>query len=127
MMLHTFQEDSILASLMPEEKYIEDYIHNLGFASHGLATALCSMRQMTTDDMQKHFEDNPVLPSVMRIARRDTTLGGIFPEDEPLIAQQSVIILKIGDAATEAQDDRFLFGSSLESRECPLKACFSAL
>lgn len=112
------------ASLLPDEEHLEDYVHNLGAAAQGFGQAILSMREMATDDSEKHFKDNPITNAVLRYPRRNTTLDGMFPEDNPLRVGESVAVLMISDAAKEAQDDLFLFGNGNEFRQCPFKGLF---
>lgn len=115
--------EQYLEELMPDEKNIGDFAHNLGAASQGFAAALLSMRNMEHDDVMGHFLHNPITETSMRVPLTTTTLGGIFPEDAPL-TRDSVIVMRIADGVRKSRDHLFLFGSGSEERQCPFKPLF---
>lgn len=101
---------------------VADYVHNL-CATNGFAVALESLRGAQAPDARAHFRANPVVSSVLRVSKRETTLGGVLPDDAPL-RPGSVLLLAVGGACTETGDDNFFFGVGVPERQCPFKRLF---
>lgn len=108
----------------PSEKYVGDFVHNLGASFQGFGRAMTQLRNAGQQDALSFFCQNPIVPAVMRVPKVITTLDGIFPEDQPLIPGKTVIILEIGEAAKESKDPTFLFGPGSGNRECPIMNLF---
>lgn len=116
--------ENYVRGLLPNEEHICDFAQNLGAAGNGFAKAIVSMRDMREPDVRTHFCANPIVESVIRVPNTTTTLGGLFPEDKPLLPNKTVIVFAIAEAATQSIDDKFLFGAGIKTRECPFKGLF---
>lgn len=108
-----------------DERNIVDVVHDLVNIYLGLTQALLLLRDIPRGkDLHTHLCENPVLPASVRTPIRDTTVGGLFPEDAPLTKDRTIIIMKNGEAAKETHDMSFVFGMGSEKRVCPFKNMF---
>lgn len=115
--------EEYVRSVLPEGAEVGDFTHNLGAAAQGMGKALISMRDMKTSDLHAHFGNNPMVAATTRIPKKTTTIGGMFPGEAPL-TPNSLVVLDITTAAMKTLDEKFLFSSGTETRQCPFKGLF---
>lgn len=111
---------------VPEE-HVADVCHNLGAAAQGVSAGLEALRIAPTTvsdsvSLRDELLKNPLIPKAARIAVGNSTVGGLL--DEPLVKDKTFIMLQFGNAASETQDDNFLFGPGTSARQCPFKGFF---
>lgn len=66
----------------------------------------------------KLFTELALVEEVLRMTNRDTTLGGMFPEDNPIKARKTIIRFNINKACLETRDLAYAFGSGTDRRRC---------
>ena len=102
---------------------VADVAHNFGAAAQGLSAALLLMKKSGKGKSVKDLLfESPVAEKVIRMPNCTTTLDGLFPQENPLQPRKSIIVLQIASAATATADDRFLFGTGVDVRQCPFKS-----
>lgn len=114
--------ENYCVDLLPDGSEIVDYVHNLATPT-AFGDALMALRNTTSPNPKSYFLNNPLLPILYRFPKKTTTVGGLFPQDSAL-KPGSVIILDLASAAKATQDEKFLFGTGLETRQCPFKGVF---
>lgn len=108
--------------LLPEGSEIVDCVHNLATPT-AFGSALVALRNTDSTTPKSYFLNNPLLPVLYRLPKRITTVGGVFSQDA-VLKPETLIILDLASAAKATQDDKFLFGAGLETRQCPFKSVF---
>lgn len=116
--------ENYVRKLLPNEKYPGDIAHNLGAAAQGFSAAIQLLQGKITHDVVPTLSKDAMIKGVLRAPLCNTTLDGLFPEDNPLIPGTSLIALDIGTAAAETEDASFLFGVGTNHRQCPFKSLF---
>lgn len=113
-----------IQSILPDEKYPGDYVHHLGAAAQGFARAVFSLRDLNDEKVLPFLCQHPMIPAIIRVPSCRTTIDGLFPDDQPLLPDHTLIVFQIGAAASKTNDDNFLFGGGIEPRQCPFKDLF---
>ena len=96
--------------------------HNLGEIVQTTFGALRLLSENLETPVEELFTKNPQTLQVPRIAVRRSKLGGLLTF--PVKPGWTVVILKIGKAAQETGDMRFVFGAGLPTRQCVFRDFF---
>lgn len=107
---------------LPAGTHLLDVGHNVGEVVQATAGALRRVAAHPDTPIEALFTAHAPTPQVLRIAVRDTTLGGLLRK--PLRAGWTVILLKIGKAAARTGDLRFTFGTGSPERACVFEGFF---
>ena len=107
---------------LPPEVHAVDVGHNIGEVVQATLPALKLVRDNLEVPVERLFTLHAPTPQVLRIAVRDSTVGGLLRA--PARARRTVFLLKIGRAAAETGDLRFTFGTGGPERLCVFQDFF---
>jgi hypothetical protein len=110
------------ARTLPPGVHLVDAGHNIGEVVQATAGSLKTLKNNLDQPIDKIFTAHPPTPQVTRIAVKASTLGGIL--SSPTTPGKTVVIFKVGKAATQTQDLLFTFGAGRSERSCVFKDFF---
>ncbi len=118
--------EDFVADRIDADLVVPDVAHHFGAAAQGATRALLLLRsdkkeQLSLTDFRTCMLEAPIAESVVRVPSVETTVGGLFPQDDPLVPGRTIVKLNIAQAAKQSGDDRFLFGAGRDHRQCPFK------
>lgn len=110
------------ASNLPEEVHILDVGHNIGEVVQATVGALKILKDNLEQPVEEIFTSNAPTPQVPRIATKKSDFNGLL--SSPTIPSQTVIILKIAEAAAKTKDISFTFSAGTPERVCVFQEFF---
>lgn len=113
---------SYCEATLPPGTHLLDVGHNIGEVVQATAGALRRVAGDLETPVEQIFTAHAPTTQVLRIAVRDSTLGGLLRT--PTRAGQTVVILKIGRAAKRTGNILFTFGTGGLDRVCVFQEFF---
>ena len=110
------------ARSLPADAHLVDAGHNIGEVVQATLPALRRLQSNPGVPVEELFTRHAPTPQVLRIAVRDSNLGGLLRS--PARAGRTVFILKVGMAASQTGDLRFTFGTGGPERLCVFQDFF---
>ena len=107
---------------LPVDVHRVDAGHNIGEVVQATVPALKRLRANLDTPVERLFTRYAPTPQVLRIAIRDSNLGGLLRT--PMRAGRTVVILKVGRAASQTGSLRFTFGTGGPDRLCVFQDFF---
>lgn len=102
--------------------HLLDVGHNIGEVVQTTAGALRKLKENLDKPIEEIFTSNPLTPQVPRIAVKSSTFDGLL--SSPTTPGKTVVIFKIGEAATATGDISFTFATGSSQRVCVFKDFF---
>ena len=112
------------ARTLPSDVHVVDVAHNIGAAVKTLVPALRILQDNIEKPVAEIFTSHPLTLQAPRIAVRSSKLDGLLWF--PTRAGWTVLIFKIGTAATKTKDLFFTFGTGRSARACVFMDFFLA-
>jgi len=110
------------ARTLPPDVHILDVGHNIGEVVQATAGALRRLKDNLDRPVEEIFTTHAPTPQVLRIAVKSSTFDGLLWL--PTQPGQTIILLKIGQAAAQTGDIFFTFGAGGTDRVCVFKGFF---
>jgi len=107
---------------LPKDVHILDVGHNIGEVVQATAGSLKILKANAGRSVEDIFTEHAPTEQVPRIAVRDSTFDGLL--SSPIKPGETVIILKIAEAAAKTKDIGFTFGTGDSERACVFKDFF---
>ena len=107
---------------LPKDVHILDVGHNIGEVVQATAGSLKILQKNLHRPVEEIFTEHAPTAQVPRIAVRSSTFDGLL--DSPIKPKETIIIMKIAEAAAETQDIGFTFGTGDAERACVFKDFF---
>ncbi len=107
---------------LPPDVHILDVGHNIGEVVQATTGALRKLKANLDKSVEEIFTTHPPTPQSPRIAVEKSTFNGLL--SSPTTPGTTVVIYKVGSAATKSQDILFTFGAGSEERVCVFKEFF---
>lgn len=110
-------QDSGEGNSLPREAVVDVAHALLAPSIHG-AKVLRALADSVDEDVEQTLSSRAPTETVLRVPKRDTTLGGLLPADQPAVRGKTVIRLDIRIAASETKNVAWVFGTGDENRRC---------
>ncbi|MEL7355775.1 MAG: hypothetical protein AAFN40_04340 [Cyanobacteria bacterium J06560_6] len=107
---------------LPKDVHILDVGHNIGEVVQATAGSLKVLKNNQHRAVEDIFTEHAPTEQVPRIAVRPSTFNGLL--SAPTVPGETVIILKIAEAAAKTKDIAFTFGTGESERACVFKDFF---
>lgn len=107
---------------LPKDVHILDVGHNIGEVVQATAGSLKRLYENLDRPVEDIFTEYAPTTQVPRIAVRSSTFDGLL--DEPIKPKETVVILKIAEAAAKTKDVWYTFGTGDSERACVFKDFF---
>ena len=107
---------------LPKDVHILDVSHNIGEVMQATAGSLKVLKNNQHRSVEDIFTEHAPTSQVPRIAVRTSTFEGLL--SSPTVPRETVVILKIAEAAAKTKDIAFTFGAGKPERACVFKDFF---